>query len=205
VTKSHAKEGEAIEDRNVHKIANQIEEITRETPTVVTHHDRDRCRKIARFRRGIDPYLVAINMVSEGCDIPPPSSSRICRYTNSEMLFRQIRRTRPSTPSSRGWHGGTDLHPSVSATRPIRRDALQRGSGRRSPDRRCKECDGWPCECPCPECGQHPCECEQLLFPTNELKLVGIDADAANSTVVTWARTKSPNITSIRDHDHPRE
>jgi len=62
--------GEAIEDRNVHKIANQIEALTGETPTVVTHHDRDAAGKIARFRRGIDPYLVAINMVSEGCDIP---------------------------------------------------------------------------------------------------------------------------------------
>jgi hypothetical protein len=49
--------GEAIEDRNMHKIANQIEGITGETPTVATHHDRDAVGKIARFRRGIDRYL----------------------------------------------------------------------------------------------------------------------------------------------------
>ena len=43
-------------------------------------------------------------------------------------------------------------------------------------NRRCSQCGGWPCECPCPVCNQHPCECEQVLFPTNDIKLLGIDA-----------------------------
>ena len=38
----------------------------------------------------MNPYLVAVNMVSEGCDIPRLRAVAFCRYTTSEMLFRQI-------------------------------------------------------------------------------------------------------------------
>jgi len=167
--------GEAIEDRNVHKIANQIEAITGVTPEVVTYHDRDAVGKIARFRRGMNPYLVAINMVSEGCDIPRLRAVAFCRYTKSEMLFRQIvgRALRLHQHED-----GTAAQIYIPAFPRLVQFAenLYREAQEGVRDRRCKQCGGWPCECPCPECGQHPCECRQLLFPTNELKLIGIDA-----------------------------
>jgi superfamily II DNA or RNA helicase len=167
--------GEAIEDRNVDKIAKQIEAITGETPTVVTHRDRDAVGKIARFRRGTNPYLVAINMVSEGCDIPRLRAVAFCRYTKSEMLFRQIvgRALRLHEPED-----GTAAQIYIPAFPKLVEFAERLYSEAQEGvrDRRCGECGGWPCECACPECGQHPCECAQLLFPTNELKLIGLDA-----------------------------
>lgn len=167
--------GEAIEDRNVHKISRQIETLTGESPTVVTHRDRDSVGKIARFRRGTDPYLVAINMVSEGCDIPRLRAVAFCRYTNSEMLFRQIvgRALRLHTPED-----GTAAQIYIPAFPRLVEFAERLYSEAQEgiKDRRCSQCGGWPCECPCGECGEHPCVCEQVLFPTTELKLLGIDA-----------------------------
>ena len=69
---------QAQEDKHVHAIAKQIEGLTGEKPTVVTHHDRDAVGKIACFRRATNPYLVAVNMVSEGCDIPRIRAVAFC-------------------------------------------------------------------------------------------------------------------------------
>ena len=167
--------GEAIEDRNVHKIAHQIEDITGVTPTVVTHQDRDAIGKIVRFRRGTEPYLVAINMVSEGCDIPRLRAVAFCRYTTSEMLFRQIvgRALRLHEPED-----GTAAQIYIPAFPKLIEFATRLYSEAQEGvrDRRCTQCGNWPCECPCNECGKHPCECGEMLFPTQEVKLMGVDA-----------------------------
>jgi hypothetical protein len=81
---------EAQEDEQVHLIAEQIQVLTGWAPTVVTYRDRDAAGKIAAFRRGLDPYLVAINRVAEGCDIPRVRAVAFCRYTDSELVFRRI-------------------------------------------------------------------------------------------------------------------
>lgn len=162
------------EDRNVHKIANQIEAITGEKPTVVTHHDGDAAGKIARFRRGADPYLVAINMVSEGCDIPRLRAVAFCRYTTSQMLFRQIvgRALRLHTMED-----GTAAQIYIPAFPRLVEFAqtLYSEAQEGVRDRRCKECGKSPCECPCPVCGVHPCECEGSLFPPDPV-IMGLDA-----------------------------
>lgn len=204
--------GQAIEDRNVHKIANQIQAITRETPTVVTHHDRDAVGKIAQFRRGMDPYLVAINMVSEGCDIPRLRAVAFCRYTKSEMLFRQVvgRALRLHQPED-----GTAAQIYIPAFPELIKFAedLYKEAQEGIRDRRCKECGGWPCECPCSECGQYPCECQQVLFPTNELKLIGIDAtpqldgghvgaDKVTEHYVRYAITITQENDALRHSNH---
>ncbi len=167
--------GESIEDRNVHKIARQIESLTGASPTVVTHRDKDAVGKIARFRRGTDPYLVAINMVSEGCDIPRLRAVAFCRYTRSEMLFRQIvgRALRLHDPED-----GTAAQIYLPAFPKLIEFAerLYNEAQEGIKDRRCSQCGGWPCECPCGECGEHPCVCEQVLFPTKDIKLLGMDA-----------------------------
>jgi superfamily II DNA or RNA helicase len=166
---------QAQEDRHVHLIAKQIESITGEQPTVVTHRDRDAIGKIGCFRRGTNPYLVAVNMISEGCDIPRLRAVAFCRYTTSEMLFRQIvgRALRLHQPED-----GTAAQIYLPAF-PLLLDFAERlyteaQEGIR--DRRCHACGEWPCECPCPDCGKHPCECTQSLFPTQEPMLLAIDA-----------------------------
>jgi hypothetical protein len=204
--------GEVIEDRNVHKIANQIQAVTGETPDVVTHHDRDAVGKIARFRRGMDPYLVAINMVSEGCDIPRLRAVAFCRYTNSEMLFRQIvgRALRLHQPED-----GTAAQIYIPAFPRLVRfaETLYSEAQEGIRDRRCKDCGDWPCTCPCSECGQHPCECDQVLFTTNELKLIGLDAtpqldgghvgpDKVTEHYVRYAITITQENDALRHSNH---
>ena len=166
---------ESQEDRHVHIIAKQIEQLTGESPTVVTHHDRDAIGKIARFRRSTDPYLVAVNMVSEGCDIPRLRSVAFCRYTTSEMLFRQIvgRALRLHTPED-----GTAAQIYIPAFPLLIEFAgrLYSEAQEGIRDRRCKMCGEWPCTCPCPNCGKHPCECEQTLFSVRQPVLIAIDA-----------------------------
>jgi superfamily II DNA or RNA helicase len=114
-------------------------------------------------------------MVSEGCDIPRLRAVAFCRYTNSEMLFRQIvgRALRLHQPED-----GTAAQVYIPAFPRLVQfaETLYSEAQEGIRDRRCKDCGGWPCECPCPECGQQPCECERVLFPTNEIKLIGLDA-----------------------------
>jgi len=166
---------ESQEDRHVHIISKQIEQLTGETPTVVTHHDRDSVGKIARFRRGTDPYLVAVNMVSEGCDIPRLRSVAFCRYTTSEMLFRQIvgRALRLHTPED-----GTAAQIYIPAFPRLVEFAERLYSEAQEGvrNRRCPHCGEWPCVCPCPECGKYPCECGETLFQLRQPMIMAIDA-----------------------------
>jgi hypothetical protein len=169
--------GNAIEDRHVHLIARQIRELTGETPTVVTHKDRDAVGKIARFRRGSDPYLVAVNMVSEGCDIPRLRAVAFCRYTTSEMLFRQIvgRALRTHTTED-----GTAAQIYIPAF-PLLVEFAQRLYGEAQEgirDRRCQQCGEWPCQCPCPDCAMHPCICPDSAGPLFDKEPVVLAIDA---------------------------
>lgn len=167
---------ESQEDRNVHIIAKQIRDLTGHEPTVVTYHDRDAIGKIARFRRGEDRYLVAVNMVSEGCDIPRLRAVAFCRYTTSEMLFRQIvgRALRMHYPED-----GTAAQIYIPAF-PLLVEFAERiyseaKEGIR--DRRCKTCGEWPCACPCQNCGKHPCECPKVsCLPWELPNVTAIDA-----------------------------
>ena len=159
-----AQGSESVEDKHVFVIAKQIEQLTGETPVIVTHRDRDAIGKIARFRRGTDPYLVAVNMVSEGCDIPRLRAVAFARYTTSEMLFRQIvgRALRLHTPED-----GTAAQIYIPAF-PVLVEFAERlyseaQEGIR--DRRCPVCGEWPCICVCPRCGQKPCVCEKPWPP----------------------------------------
>lgn len=170
-----AEGSERQEDRHVQVIAQQIERITGLRPTIVTHHDRDSQAKITRFRRGTDPYLVAVNMVSEGCDIPRLRAVAFCRYTDSEMLFRQIvgRALRLHAPED-----GTPaliyipVFPQLLEFAKRIYDEAQEGIRNRT----CPVCGEWPCICPCPVCGKNPCECEKIRCFPPEPSIIGIDA-----------------------------
>lgn len=89
------------EDNNARRLARAIKRYTGEDPEVVVHADGDGPARIERFRKSKRPFIVAINMVSEGVDMPRIRSVAYCRYTESEMLFRQIagRATRRTLPN----------------------------------------------------------------------------------------------------------
>jgi len=90
-------------DKHVREMAKLIERLTGQEVVVVTHDQDDGADRIESFKTGKSPYIVAVNMVSEGVDIPRLRKVAFCRYTDSEMLFRQIvgrvvRRTAPNDP-----------------------------------------------------------------------------------------------------------
>ena len=165
----------AQEDKYVHAIAKQIEGITGEKPTVVTHRDADAVGKIACFRRAKNPYLVAVNMVSEGCDIPRIRAVAFCRYTTSEMLFRQI-----VGRALRRQDGDDDTAAQIYVPAfPVLlgfAKTLYSEAQEGIRDRRCAICQQYPCECPCEKCGEpRPCACTKSLFP-EENPLIGLSA-----------------------------
>lgn len=82
--------GHGMREKKVDEFARTVERITGVRPTVVKHDDEDSVDKIDAFRESDDPYIVAVNMISEGVDIPRLRLVAFCRYTDSEMLFRQI-------------------------------------------------------------------------------------------------------------------
>ncbi len=155
-------EDEAIEDKHVHLIAKQIRELTGLTPMVVTHHDEDSVGKISRFRKGKDPYLVAVNMVSEGCDIPRLRAVAFCRYTTSEMLFRQIvgraLRIQYDEATGQPLEDGTAAQIYI-PTFPLLVDFAERlwTEAQAGIQQRLERI--------CETCGKKPCECEPKLFP----------------------------------------
>lgn len=57
--------------------------------TLVTSDDPDSSSRIARFRDGTEPWLVAVRMVSEGVDIPRLRVGVFASTTTTELFFRQ--------------------------------------------------------------------------------------------------------------------
>ena len=51
-------------------VAKVLREVTGVAPTVVLHTDTQAARRLQEFARSTDRWIVAVNMVSEGVDIP---------------------------------------------------------------------------------------------------------------------------------------
>jgi len=167
------------EDSHVHKLANKIHEITNIRPVVVTHKDRDPISKIASFRNGSAPYLVAVNMISEGCDIPRIRGIVFCRYTESEMLFRQIvGRAQRILPEDIGSvYAAAQVYvpkfPLMYSFGQNLMGEVEQGQLARV----CEVCGEWPCACPCGICNQKPCVCDNER-PAPDPDVIGL-ADSA--------------------------
>lgn len=86
----NSQETSSEEDSRVEQVARKIREITGDEPVVVTSRDDRAHEKIADFRRSNAKYLVAINLVSEGVNIPRLQVACLLRHVQSEMLFRQL-------------------------------------------------------------------------------------------------------------------
>jgi len=93
VREQHADAGmlivcESIE--HAHATARIAERVVGQPPVLVTSDDRDATGRIERFRGGSDPCIVAVNMVSEGVDIPRLRVGVYATPKKTPMLFRQI-------------------------------------------------------------------------------------------------------------------
>ena len=71
-------------------VAGALREITGSSPTIVLHTEAQAHRKLERFRKARDPWIVAVNMVSEGVDIPRLRVGVYATVAKTPLIFRQI-------------------------------------------------------------------------------------------------------------------
>ena len=72
------------------RVAMVLKEITGRSPVVVVHTDARAAAKLRAFGEGRDRWIVAVNMVSEGVDIPRLRVGVYATAAKTPLMFRQI-------------------------------------------------------------------------------------------------------------------
>jgi len=72
------------------QVAKVLRDISGEAPTVVLHTDARAHAKLEAFRRSNQRWIVAVNMVSEGVDIPRLRVGVYATAAKTALIFRQI-------------------------------------------------------------------------------------------------------------------
>ena len=67
-----------------------LKEITGKAPVVVVHTDARAAQKLRAFGKGRERWIVAVNMVSEGVDIPRLRVGVYATAAKTPLIFRQI-------------------------------------------------------------------------------------------------------------------
>jgi superfamily II DNA or RNA helicase len=80
----------AADARHAYRVAKLLSEVTGRSPLVVLHTEANAARKLADFRSSRDPWIVAVNMVSEGVDIPRLRVGVYATAAKTPLIFRQI-------------------------------------------------------------------------------------------------------------------
>ncbi len=97
----------AADATHARRIAKLLGEVTGRAPVVVLHTEANAARKLADFRGSRDPWIVAVNMVSEGVDIPRLRVGVYATAAKTPLIFRQIVgrfvRTIPDRPPEPSW------------------------------------------------------------------------------------------------------
>jgi superfamily II DNA or RNA helicase len=97
----------AADAAHARAIAAILTETTGGTPTVVLHTDARAAEKLAAFTRSTERWIVAVNMVSEGVDIPRLRVGVYATAAKTPLIFRQIVgrfvRTLPGRPADLSW------------------------------------------------------------------------------------------------------
>jgi len=97
----------AADGEHARSVAKVLREITGEGPTVVVHTDSQAHAKLETFRRSSDKWIVAVNMVSEGVDIPRLRVGVYATAAKTALVFRQIVgrfvRVIPGRPLEASW------------------------------------------------------------------------------------------------------
>jgi superfamily II DNA or RNA helicase len=88
-------------------IAKLMRETTGRAPVVVLHTEARAALKLGAFTASTDPWIVAVNMVSEGVDIPRLRVGVYATAAKTPLIFRQIVgrfvRTIPGRPVEASW------------------------------------------------------------------------------------------------------
>jgi superfamily II DNA or RNA helicase len=84
--------GLAVAADSIHarQIAKLLGEVTGKAPVVVLHTETNAARKLQSFRDSREPWIVAVNMVSEGVDIPRLRVGVYATAAKTPLIFRQI-------------------------------------------------------------------------------------------------------------------
>jgi superfamily II DNA or RNA helicase len=97
----------AADATHARKIAKLLTEATGRAPVVVLHTEARAAQKLAAFRDSREPWIVAVNMVSEGVDIPRLRVGVYATAAKTPLIFRQIIgrfvRTIPGRPPEPSW------------------------------------------------------------------------------------------------------
>ena len=97
----------AADSDHARRIAKLLKEATGRSPVVVLHAEARAATKLAQFTSSRDPWLVAVNMVSEGVDIPRLRVGVYATAAKTPLVFRQIAgrfvRTLPGRPAEPSW------------------------------------------------------------------------------------------------------
>ena len=80
----------AADSAHARVVAATLAEIAGEAPTVVLHQDTGAHERLRRFAAGRTRWIVAVNMVSEGVDIPRLRVGVYATTAKTAMIFRQI-------------------------------------------------------------------------------------------------------------------
>jgi superfamily II DNA or RNA helicase len=80
----------AADSAHARVVAAALADIAGETPTVVLHQDAGAHRRLREFAAGKGRWIVAVNMVSEGVDIPRLRVGVYATAAKTAMIFRQI-------------------------------------------------------------------------------------------------------------------
>jgi superfamily II DNA or RNA helicase len=97
----------AADGAHARAIAAILKDVTGRAPTVVLHTDARAAEKLAAFTKSTDRWIVAVNMVSEGVDIPRLRVGVYATAAKTPLIFRQIVgrfvRTLPGRPVDMSW------------------------------------------------------------------------------------------------------
>ncbi|MFL5845696.1 MAG: DEAD/DEAH box helicase [Solirubrobacteraceae bacterium] len=97
----------AADSEHAAQVAKVLREISGEGPTVVMHTDPRAHAKLEEFRKSTKRWIVAVNMVSEGVDIPRLRVGVYATAAKTPLIFRQIVgrfvRVIPKRPVEESW------------------------------------------------------------------------------------------------------
>jgi superfamily II DNA or RNA helicase len=80
----------AADGEHARRVAKALKEVTGQSPTVVLHTEARAAEKLRAFGHGRERWLVAVNMVSEGVDIPRLRVGVYATAAKTPLIFRQI-------------------------------------------------------------------------------------------------------------------
>ena len=97
----------AADSDHARQIAALLRQATGKAPVLVLHAEARAAARLAAFTHATDPWIVAVNMVSEGVDIPRLRVGVYATAAKTPLVFRQIVgrfvRTLPGRPPSPSW------------------------------------------------------------------------------------------------------